>query len=243
MQGSALIGDWMRVLVVEDELQIAQFIRQGLTEAGYAVDLAMDGQEGQAYTRAAAYDVIVLDLMLPKLSGLAVLKQLRERGIITPVLLLTARDAIEDRVAGLDAGADDYLVKPFAFAELLARIRALLRRPPIQQASLLQVDDLALDTIRREVHRAGQLIELSPREFALLEYLMRHPNQVLTRTQIAEHVWNFDFLNESNVVDVYIGYLRRKIDRGSQRPLIQTLRGVGYRLSAQVDHGSPTLAW
>jgi DNA-binding response OmpR family regulator len=243
MQGSALIGDWMRVLVVEDELQIAQFIRQGLTEAGYAVDLAMDGQEGQAYTRAAAYDVIVLDLMLPKLSGLAVLKQLRECGITTPVLLLTARDAIEDRVAGLDAGADDYLVKPFAFAELLARIRALLRRPPIQQASLLQVDDLALDTIRREVHRAGQLIELSPREFALLEYLMRHPNQVLTRTQIAEHVWNFDFLNESNVVDVYIGYLRRKIDRGSQRPLIQTLRGVGYRLSTQVDHGSPTLAW
>jgi DNA-binding response OmpR family regulator len=243
MQGSALIGDWMRVLVVEDELQIAQFIRQGLTEAGYAVDLAMDGQEGQAYTRAAAYDVIVLDLMLPKLSGLAVLKQLRERGITTPVLLLTARDAIEDRVAGLDAGADDYLVKPFAFAELLARIRALLRRPPIQQASLFQVDDLALDTIRREVHRAGQLIELSPREFALLEYLMRHPNQVLTRTQIAEHVWNFDFLNESNVVDVYIGYLRRKIDCGSQRPLIQTLRGVGYRLSTQVDHGSPTLAW
>jgi DNA-binding response OmpR family regulator len=232
----------MRVLVVEDELRIAQFIRQGLTEAGYAVDLAMDGQEGQAYTRAAAYDVIVLDLMLPKLSGLGVLKQLRERGIITPVLLLTARDAIEDRVAGLDAGADDYLVKPFAFAELLARIRALLRRPPIQQASLLQVDDLALDTIRREVRRAGQLIELSPREFALLEYLMRHPNQVLTRTQIAEHVWNFDFLNESNVVDVYIGYLRRKIDRGSQRPLIQTLRGVGYRLSAQVDHGSSTLA-
>ena len=232
----------MRVLVVEDELRIAQFIRQGLTEAGYAVDLAMDGQEGQAYTRAAAYDVIVLDLMLPKLSGLAVLKQLRERGITTPVLLLTARDAIEDRVAGLDAGADDYLVKPFAFAELLARIRALLRRPPIQQASLLQVDDLALDTIRREVRRAGQLIELSPREFALLEYLMRHPNQVLTRTQIAERVWNFDFLNESNVVDVYIGYLRRKIDRGSQRPLIQTLRGVGYRLSAQVDHGSPTLA-
>ena len=242
MQGSVLIGDWMRVLIVEDELRIAQFIRQGLTEAGYAVDLAMDGQEGQAYTRAAAYDVIVLDLMLPKLSGLAVLKQLRECGIITPVLLLTARDAIEDRVAGLDAGADDYLVKPFAFAELLARIRALLRRPPIQQASLLQVDDLALDTIRREVHRAGQLIELSPREFALLEYLMRHPNQVLTRTQIAEHVWNFDFLNESNVVDVYIGYLRRKIDRGSQRPLIQTLRGVGYRLSAQVDHGSSTLA-
>jgi len=225
----------MRVLLVEDEPGIAQFVRQGLSEAGYAVDVAQDGEEGLDYTLPTEYDIIVLDIMLPRMDGLRLLRELRGRSIKTPVLLLTARDAVEDRVQGLDAGADDYMVKPFAFAELLARVRALLRRPPLQRDTVLRVSDLEMDTARHEVRRAGRLIELSPREFALLEYLMRHPNQVLTRTQIAEHIWNFDFYNESNVIDVYIGYLRRKVDRGFDQPLIHTVRGVGYRLSPEAE--------
>ncbi len=226
----------MRILVVEDEPGIVEFIRQGLSEAGYAVDAARDGQEGLDYALAAEYDVMVIDIMLPKMDGLRLLRELRNRGVKTPVLLLTARDGVEDRVTGLDAGADDYLVKPFAFPELLARLRALLRRPPLQTDTVLRVGDLEMDTARYDVRRAGQRIELSPREFELLEFLMRHPDQVLTRTQIAEHVWNFDFYSESNVVDVYIGYLRRKIDRGFAYPLIHTVRGVGYRLSAEAEN-------
>ena len=225
----------MRVLVVEDEPGIAQFIRQGLSEAGYAVDVTHDGQEGLDYACVAEYDVLVLDILLPKLDGLRVLRALRDRGIKTPILLLTAKDTVEDRVRGLDVGADDYLVKPFAFPELVARLRALLRRPPLQMDPILRFGDLEMDTARREVRRGGRLIELSPREFTLLEYFMRHPEHVLTRTQLAEHVWNFDFFNDSNVVDVYIGYLRRKIDRGFDRPLLHTVRGVGYRLSDATD--------
>lgn len=224
----------MRVLVVEDEPGIAGFVQQGLTEAGYAVDMASDGLEGLDYALVAEYDAIVLDIMLPKMNGLRLMQELRGRSLKTPVLLLTARDTIEDRVEGLDTGADDYLTKPFAFPELLARLRALLRRPPLQAAPILRVADLEMDTARREVRRDGRLIELSPREFTLLEYLLHHPNQVLTRTQIAEHIWNFDFYNESNAVDVYIGYLRRKIDRGFEPFLLHTVRGVGYRLSAEV---------
>ncbi len=222
----------MRILIVEDEPAIANFARQGLTEAGYAVDLAGDGREGLDYALAADYDALILDIMLPRMDGLELLRELRRRGNKTPTLMLTARDTIADRVEGLDTGADDYLVKPFAFPELLARVRALLRRPPLQMGTILEVGDLAMDTARREVRRAGRAIDLSPREFAILEYLMRHPEQVLTRTQIGEHVWNFDFYRESNVVDVYIGYLRRKIDRQNGTPLIHTVRGVGYRLSA-----------
>ncbi len=225
----------MRILVVEDEAGIARFIRQGLSEAGYAVDVASDGEEGLDYALVAPYDLIILDILLPKMDGLRLLRELRDRGVRTPVLLLTALDAVDDRVRGLDSGADDYLVKPFAFPELLARVRALLRRPPLQSNTVLRVGDLEMDLVRREVRRAGRRIDLSPREFSLLEYLMRHPNQVLTRTQIAEHIWNFDFYAESNVVDVYIGYLRRKIDRGFDRPLIHTVRGVGYRLSAEEE--------
>jgi heavy metal response regulator len=225
--------DEMRVLVVEDEPAIANFVLQGLTEAGYAVDVARDGQEGLDYALVADYDVLVLDIMLPKLDGLSLLRELRRRGTKTPSLVLTARDTVDNRVEGLDAGADDYLVKPFAFPELLARIRALLRRPPLQMGTVLQIADLEMDTAKREVRRNGRAIDLSPREFAVLEYLMRHPNQVLTRTQIAEHVWNFDFYNESNVVDVYVGYLRRKIDQDKDVPLIHTVRGVGYRISAE----------
>lgn len=223
----------MRILVVEDEPGIAQFIQQGLSEAGYAVDVAVDGSEGLEYALAADYDAIVLDILLPRMDGLQLLRELRSLGRRMPILLLTARNQVDDRVQGLDAGADDYLNKPFAFPELLARLRALFRRPPLQTNTVLQVSDLEIDTARHEVRRAGRLIELSPREFALIEYLMRHPEQVLTRTQIAEHIWNFDFSNESNVVDVYIGYLRRKIGWNASQPLIHTVRGVGYRLSAR----------
>ncbi|KPK07153.1 MAG: transcriptional regulator [Anaerolineae bacterium SG8_19] len=223
----------MRILVVEDEPGIANFVRQGLMEAGYAVDLAWDGREGLDYALAADYDVLVLDIMLPKMDGLELLRELRRLGDKTPVLMLTARDTVDNRVEGLDAGADDYLVKPFAFPELLARVRALLRRPPLQVGTILQVGDLEMDTAKREVRRNDRPIELSPREYAVLEYLMRHPNQVLTRTQISEHVWNFEFFNESNVVDVYVGYLRRKIDQGENLSLIHTVRGVGYRMSEE----------
>jgi DNA-binding response OmpR family regulator len=224
----------MRVLVVEDEVGIAQFISQGLTEAGYAVDMTNDGQSGLDYALAAEYDIIVLDIMLPQMDGLQLLRKLRSQGIKTPVLLLTARDGIEDRVKGLDAGADDYLSKPFAFPELLARLRALLRRPYLQQDTILKVSDLEMDVATREVRRAGKTINLSPREFTLLEYFMRHPRQVLSRTQIIEHTWNFDFYENSNVIDVYVGYLRRKIDQGFDKPLLKTVRGVGYRLSADI---------
>ncbi|MCB8920003.1 MAG: response regulator transcription factor [Ardenticatenaceae bacterium] len=221
----------MRILIVEDEPSIAKFVRQGLMEAGFAVDLAWNGREGLDYALVADYDAYVLDIMLPKLNGLDLLRELRRRGDKTPTLMLTARDTIDNRVEGLDAGADDYLVKPFAFPELLARIRALFRRPPLQTGTVMQVGDLEMDTAKREVRRNGRFIELSPREYAVLEYLMRHPDQVLTRTQIGEHVWNFDFYHESNVVDVYIGYLRRKINIGDEFPLIHTIRGMGYRIS------------
>lgn len=220
----------MRILLVEDEPGIADFIRQGLTESAYAVDVAFDGLAGLDYALGAEYDLLILDIMLPKLNGLDLIAELRRRDIRTPTLMLTARDTVGDRVAGLDAGADDYLVKPFAFVELLARVRALLRRPPLQNGTVLSVADLELDTVHYQVRRCGCAINLSPKEFAMLEYLMRHPGQVLTRTQIGEHVWNLDFYNESNVVDVYIGYLRRKIDQDNAAPLIHTVRGVGYRI-------------
>ena len=222
----------MRLLLVEDEPGVARFVRQGLGEAGYAVDVVADGKQGLAHALSPVYDVVILDIMLPGLSGIEIVRQVRDREMKTPVILLTARDAVSDRVAGLDAGADDYLIKPFAFPELLARIRALLRRPPVQTNTVLVFDELELDTARHEVRRAGKSIELSPREFALLEVFMRHPHQALTRAQIIEHVWSFDFSSESNVIDVYVGYLRRKIERGFERPLIRTVRGVGYKLEA-----------
>jgi DNA-binding response OmpR family regulator len=223
----------MRILVVEDEQAIAMFLRQGLSEAGYAIDLAMDGAEALHWVAIAEYDVIVLDLMLPEVNGLAVCAELRRSGISTPVLMLTARDTIEDRVAGLDSGADDYLVKPFAFAELLARIRALLRREPTLKSALLQVADLTLDTLSREVRRAGEPIALTTKEYGVLEFLMRHPNQTLTRATIAEHVWDYDFDNLSNIIDVHIFALRRKLDDGHSIKLLHTVRGVGYRLSPE----------
>jgi DNA-binding response OmpR family regulator len=223
----------MRLLLVEDEPSIADFVRQGLTEAGYAVDVAYDGIEGFDYILSANYDIFIFDIMLPKMDGIALLRKLRERGVKTPTLMLTAKGKVSERVAGLNAGADDYLVKPFAFPELIARITALLRRPPLQVGTVLQVGDLVMDIAGKKVTRNSQPIPLHAREYAVLEYFMRHPNQVLTRDQIGEHVWNFDFYHGSNVVDVYVGYLRRKIDKHHSQKLLHTIRGIGYCLSTE----------
>ena len=223
----------MRVLLVEDERRIADFIRKGLSEYGYAVDVAHDGEEALDWVDVAEFDIVVLDVMLPVRDGIEVCRELRGRGVQTPVLMLTARDAIEDRVRGLDSGADDYLVKPFAFAELLARLRALARRERSASGPRLQVGELVLDTTTREVFRQDRAIGLTSKEYALLEYLMRHPNQVLTRTMIAEHVWNYDFDNATNVIDVHIRNLRRKMDDSFPDKLIHTVRGAGYRISGR----------
>jgi DNA-binding response OmpR family regulator len=223
----------MRILVVEDERRITAFIKQGLEEENYAVDVACDGIEAMDWASAVSYDLILLDVLLPHKDGIQVCRELRAQGSGVPILMLTARDAVEDRVRGLDSGADDYLVKPFAFQELLARIRALLRRGGETRTMRLQVGDLVLDTLTRKASRSGRAIELSTREYALLEFLMCHPSQVLGRTQIADHVWGYDFVAVSNVVDVYIGYLRRKIDDGFESKLIHTVRGAGYRIEAE----------
>lgn len=223
----------MRILVVEDERRIAAFIKQGLEEENYAVDVAYDGMEALDWAAAVDYQLILLDVLLPRKDGIEVCRELRAGGSGVPILMLTARDAVEDRVHGLDSGADDYLVKPFAFQELLARMRALLRRRGETKTVRLQVGDLVLDTLSRQASRGGRIAELSTREYALLEFLMRHPGQVLGRTQIMDHVWGYDFLAASNVVDVYIGYLRRKIDDGFEHKLIQTVRGAGYRIEAE----------
>lgn len=222
----------MRILAVEDERRIAAFLKRGLEEESYAVDVAYDGVEALDWAAAVDYDLIVLDILLPRKDGIQVCRELRDRGNSVPILMLTARDTIGDRVRGLDSGADDYLVKPFAFQELLARVRALLRRSGTVRTSHLRVGDLALDTLTRRASRGGQVVELTNREYALLEFLMRHPGQALSRTQIVEHVWNYDFFTTSNVVDVYVGYLRRKIDREYEVKLIKTVRGVGYKIEA-----------
>lgn len=218
----------MRLLVIEDEKKVARFIKKGLEEEGYAVDLAFDGEEGLAMVLDLVHDLIILDIGLPKIDGLQVLKKLRERKVPTPVLLLTVRATIEDKVLGLDSGADDYLTKPFAFQELLARIRALLRRKAEAGPPLLQVEELVLDPSRHLVTRGGERIDLTSKEFALLEYFMRNAGRVLTRAMISEHVWNYDFDTETNVIDVYVNYLRRKIDSGREKKLIHTVRGSGY---------------
>lgn len=218
----------MRILVIEDDQSLNRIVSKHLREEGYAVDSCTRGDDGLDYIEGTAYDLIVLDWMLPGLDGISLLRRARARGCLSPVLLLTARDAVDDRVTGLDAGADDYLVKPFAFDELLARVRALLRRRGMVKQSRLVLDDLTLDTATHSVSRAGQKIALTSREYALLEYLLRNQGIVLTRSQIADHVWNYDFDYDSNIVDVYIRYLRKKIDRDFAHPLIHTVRGFGY---------------
>ncbi|MDO8525225.1 MAG: response regulator transcription factor [Candidatus Omnitrophota bacterium] len=220
----------MRILVIEDEKKIADFIKRGLKEEGYAVDTAGDGENGLFLARTNDYDLILLDLMLPKIDGVEVCKRLKAGDkVAAPIIMLTAKDAIKDKVTGLDAGADDYLTKPFAFEELLARIRAILRKKAEQaQAVKLEVDDLALDLATHKVTRSGKEIEMTSKEFALLEYLMRNAGKVVTRTMISEHVWDIDFDTFTNVIDVYINYLRNKIDSGSKKKLIQTVRGRGY---------------
>ena len=223
----------MRILIVEDEQAIAAFIIQGLTEAGYAADLASDGAEALHWVAIAEYDLILLDVMLPDTDGIALCNQIRGHGLHTPILMVTARDTIDDRVAGLDSGADDYLIKPFAFAELLARVRALLRREPVFKGAVLQIADLTLDTVTRSVRRGEQAIALTSKEYSLLEFLMRHPNQTLTRAAIGEHVWNYDFDNVSNLIDVHIFGLRRKIDEPHEIKLLHTVRGVGYRIGTE----------
>jgi len=220
----------MRILVVEDEKKVASFIKKGLQQEGYAADTVHDGQEAIQNATAFDYDLVILDLMLPKRSGLEVLREIRSKKATLPVLVLTAKGAIEDKVAGLDAGADDYLIKPFAFAELSARIRALLRRGA-QENTRLRIADLEMDTAARQVARGGQVIDLKMKEYALLEFLLRNAYRAVTRTMIVEHVWDIHFDSVSNVVDVHINSLRNKIDKGFSPPLIHTVRGVGYMLS------------
>src|SRR3990170_6357090 len=221
----------MYLLVVEDERRLAQVVRRVLEEEGHTVDTAYDGEEGLQMALEGSHDVVVLDVMLPEIDGLEVCQTLRRNRVDTPVLLLTALDSVEDRVRGLDAGADDYLPKPFAFQELLARLRALgRRRVQPREPDRLETADLVLDLQRRRAARSGKVIELSPKEFALLEFLMRNEGRVVTRSQILDHVWGFEYSPDSNLVDVYVTYLRRKVDRGHDRRLIRTVRGVGYAL-------------
>jgi two-component system, OmpR family, response regulator len=220
----------MRVLIVEDELKMASLVRRGLTEEGHAADIAATGDDALWMAEAHPYDAIVLDVMLPGRSGFETCRALRKAGVWVPVLMLTARDAVDDRVAGLDAGADDYLTKPFSFAELLARLRALVRRGSVERPTVVVVGDLRLDPASRKVWRGEQEIHLSPKEFALLEAFMRRPGQALSRLQLIEHAWDFAYENRSNVIDVYVRYLREKVDRPFGVRSLETVRGVGYRL-------------
>ena len=222
----------MRVLVVDDDRRLSSVVRRGLIEEGYAVDVAYEGEGGQYLAEINPYDLIVLDILMPEKDGITVCRELRAKRVNTPILMLTARDAVQDRVRGLDAGADDYLVKPFAFSELLARVRALLRREGVSRSPEIQVGDLTLNTLTREVWRGDRPVELTTKEYVIFEYFMRHPNVVVTRTMIEEHAWDYDFDSMSNLVDVYIRRLRRKIGDGSGKGLIQTVRGAGYRLRA-----------
>ncbi len=220
----------MRILVVEDSRRLAGIIKRGLLEEGYAVDNAFDGEEAEHMAGTMPYDVIIMDVMLPKKDGVTLCRELRGRNVNTPMLMLTAKDSVEDRVIGLDAGADDYLVKPFAFSELLARLRALLRREVTPRALPFRVGDLTLDPQSREVRQGERRIELTSKEYAILEYFMRHPNAVVTRTMLGESVWDYEYDGISNIIDVYVRRIRSKIDSDGQPSLIQTVRGAGYRL-------------
>lgn len=223
----------MRILVIEDERKLAALIRRGLVEQSYIVDIAYDGVDGQLKASENDYDLIVLDIIIPKQDGWVTCKKIREDGISTPILILTALGEIDEKVRGLDSGADDYLIKPFAFAEFLARVRALLRRRQAASDPVLKVNDLILDPAKHTVQRDGKIVNMTAKEFALLEYLMRNQGRVMTRTQISEHVWDIDFSSASNVVDVFIKSLRQKIDKGFPKQLIHTVVGVGYVLKEE----------
>lgn len=223
----------MRILVIEDEKKVAGFIKKGLAEEGYAVDMAFNGSDGLLMALDGVHDLIILDINLPKMDGLSFLQEFRKNKGKIPVLLLTVRATIEDKVLGLDTGADDYLTKPFSFQELLARVRALLRRRVETEPPLIRLADLTLDPARRVVFRGNDKIDLSVKEFALLDYFMRNPGRVLTRTLISEHVWDYDFDPMSNIIDVYVNYLRKKIDAGREPKLIHTVRGVGYVMKVE----------
>lgn len=222
----------MRILIVEDEERIARFLKKGLEEESYAIDIAPDGPSALDWTAGASYDLILLDVMLPRLNGFEVCHLLRERGITTPILMLTARDEVEDRVMGLDAGADDYLSKPFAFKELLARLRALIRRTSTVTTAqpMLKLADLQLNTVTHLAYRGARSIELTAKEYALLEYLLHHPRRPLSRTLIREAIWGYDYYGASNVVDVYVRHLRQKLEAGGEPALIHTVRGIGYKI-------------
>jgi heavy metal response regulator len=223
----------MRILVVEDEKKVASFIQRGLEGEGFQIDLASDGEEGVAMAKINPYDLILMDVMLPKLDGLGAIRELRAAQISTPVLCLTAKDTVEDIVAGLDSGSDDYLTKPFAFAELLARVRALMRRGSQERGAEITYADLRLDPVAHRVWRGGQEIDLTAKEYALLEYFMRNAEKTLTRNMIAEHVWDYTFDSFTNIIDVYVNYLRKKVDRDFTTKLVHTVRGVGYMLKAE----------
>lgn len=224
----------MKVLVIEDDREAAAYIAKGLAESGYVVDRAFEGRDGLFMASSGGYDALVVDRMLPGMDGLSLIAALRAANVRTPVLILSALGAVDDRVKGLRVGSDDYLVKPFAFAELLARIEALIRRgPQVQTTTKLKVGDLELDLLARTVSRQGRAVELLPREFSLLEFLMRHAGQVVTRTMLLESVWDYHFDPQTNVIDVHISRLRQKLDKGFAHPMLQTVRGAGYRLSAE----------
>jgi len=220
----------MRILVVEDERRLAGIIKRGLLEENYSVDTSFDGEDAQYMAETISYDLIILDVMLPKKDGITVCHELRTKMINIPILMLTAKDTVEDRVKGLDSGADDYMVKPFAFSELLARVRALLRRKALSKTAKLQVGDLIIDTLTREVRNRERKIDLTSKEYSILEYFMRHPNIIITRTMLEENAWDYEFDMASNIIDVYIRRLRSKIDDEGKESVIQTIRGAGYRL-------------
>ena len=238
--GAAFCYHWpMRILVAEDEKKIAGFVRKALEEQGYTVDLAGDGDAAYTLATTQSYDLLVLDIMLPGRDGLSILRHLRERHNTVPVIVLTARSALDERLEGLNLGADDYLTKPFFMEELVARVQALLRRASGEKLSLLQAGDLVVNVITREVKVGERGVELTAREFSLLEYLMRSPGRVYTRTQILEHVWSYDFDTNTNLIDVYIQRLRKKLDPSGEQQFVETVRGVGYRLRRQTDAGRP----
>jgi len=229
----------MRILVIEDEAEVVSYLAKGLREHGYVVDTAQEGKEGLYFALSGAFDALIVDRMLPNVDGLSIIRSVRQSGDQTPVLVLSALGQVNDRVAGLQEGGDDYLVKPFAFSELIARLDALLRRQaPANKQTRLTVGDLEMDLLSRTVRRAGETIDLKPREFSLLEYLMRHAGQVVTRTMLLEHVWDYHFDPQTNVIDVHISRLRQKIDKGFDRELLQTVRGAGYTLRADQDSAS-----